>query len=136
MAAEIQIRRDTLENWTDIDPVLADGEIGLEYTAVAGQYKAKIGDGVLAYSELPYWSTGGGGGGASYGDGIVPAGAVDGVNAVFTLPNAPNPALSLVLIRNGVTQSVSAGDYALAGLTITYSIPPAIGDTHVCWFRY
>src|SRR5262245_26122168 len=34
-------------------------------------------------------------------DGESPAGVIDGVNSVFTLANAPNPAASLQLFRNG-----------------------------------
>jgi len=50
MADRIQIRRDTASNWTSVNPVLADGEIGLERDT--SQFK--IGNGTAAWSSLPY----------------------------------------------------------------------------------
>ena len=50
MADRIQLRRDTAANWAAVNPVLADGEIGLEQDS--GQFK--LGDGVTAYTALPY----------------------------------------------------------------------------------
>lgn len=61
MAVIIQIRKDTAANWTSVDPILADGEIGMEDgTPIA----IKIGDGITAWTSLAYWSSGGGGGAA------------------------------------------------------------------------
>lgn len=50
MADRIQLRRDTAANWAAVDPVLADGEIGLEQDT--GQFK--LGNGVSTYTALPY----------------------------------------------------------------------------------
>lgn len=50
MADIIQIRRDTAANWTSANPVLAQGELGLE----TGTDKIKIGDGSTAWSSLNY----------------------------------------------------------------------------------
>lgn len=50
MASIIQIRRDTAANWTETDPVLAQGEIGFEINTA----KIKIGDGTLPWTQLPY----------------------------------------------------------------------------------
>jgi hypothetical protein len=50
MADRIQIRRDTASNWTSVNPVLADGEIGLERDT--SQFK--IGNGTALWSSLPY----------------------------------------------------------------------------------
>lgn len=50
MADRIQIRRDTASNWTSVNPILADGEIGLERDT--SQFK--IGNGTAAWSSLPY----------------------------------------------------------------------------------
>ena len=55
MATRIQIRRDNAAVWTLVNPVLADGEIGIEKDTG----KAKIGDGVTAWSALSYWDFGG-----------------------------------------------------------------------------
>lgn len=54
MADRIQLRRDTAANWTAANPVLADGEIGLE----RGNEYWKVGDGVTAWNSLPYVGVG------------------------------------------------------------------------------
>ena len=51
MASTIQNRRDTAANWTAVDPVLANGEMGYE----TDTGKAKIGDGATAWISLAYW---------------------------------------------------------------------------------
>ena len=50
MPSRIQIRRDTAANWTSVNPVLAQGEIGFEYDT----RKSKIGDGTSAWTSLGY----------------------------------------------------------------------------------
>ena len=55
MAIQIQIRRDTAANWTSVDPILAEGEFGLE----TDTNQLKIGDGVLAWTALAYFGGGG-----------------------------------------------------------------------------
>jgi hypothetical protein len=50
MAVQIQFRNDTAANWTSADPVLAQGELGLETDT--GFFK--IGNGVDSWSELSY----------------------------------------------------------------------------------
>jgi hypothetical protein len=47
----IQLRRDTAINWTTVNPVLADGEIGIEK---GNPIKYKVGDGVTAWNSLTY----------------------------------------------------------------------------------
>jgi hypothetical protein len=80
--------------------------------------------------------TGGGGGGAQYSDAEVPGGTVNGSNATFTLANAPNPAASLELFRNGLAQNPSA-DYTLTGSTVQFltGAIPQPGDTLLAWYR-
>jgi hypothetical protein len=56
MSETIQMRRDTSANWTAVNPVLHQGEIGVETNTL----KAKIGDGVTAWSSLAYWNPGSG----------------------------------------------------------------------------
>ena len=46
----LQLKRATAERWLELNPVLAVGEPGFEYTT----NKLKIGDGVLPWNELPY----------------------------------------------------------------------------------
>lgn len=62
MAIQIIIRNDTSTNWSLADPVLARGEIGLERDTM----QIKIGDGVTAWSALPYRGVDGAPGGAVY----------------------------------------------------------------------
>lgn len=54
MADIIQIRRGTASQWTTANPVLADGELGFE----TDTKKGKLGNGVTAWSSLPYSFTG------------------------------------------------------------------------------
>lgn len=49
----------------------------------------------------------------------VPAGAIDGTNAVFVLPSVPSPSTSLLLLKNGMGMK-QGEDYTLAGDTITF----------------
>lgn len=50
MANLIQMRRDTLANWTSNNPILANGEIAF----VTDQNKFKVGNGVNTFSALSY----------------------------------------------------------------------------------
>ena len=52
MAVQIQWRRDTAANWTSEDPILAEGEAGLEIDTYPPAWK--IGNGVDAWSALSY----------------------------------------------------------------------------------
>ena len=62
MSAKIQIRRDTALNWTATNPVLAQGEPGLEIDT----NKVKYGTGSTAWNLLDYASGGSSGGGGDY----------------------------------------------------------------------
>jgi hypothetical protein len=52
MSVQIQLRRDTSENWEAKDPILADGEAGFDITT----NQIKVGDGVSRWTELEYIS--------------------------------------------------------------------------------
>ena len=57
MYAKIRPRRSTTTEWTIIDPVLKEGELGIEFpdTGIGtGLCKFKIGDGTSQWSSLPY----------------------------------------------------------------------------------
>ena len=56
MATQIQIRRDTSTNWTANDPTLSEGEVAYE----TDTQKLKVGDGVTAWTLLPYFTGSGG----------------------------------------------------------------------------
>ena len=48
----IQLRHDTAANWTSVNPVLLEGEVGIETDTL----KQKVGDGSTAWNSLPYQS--------------------------------------------------------------------------------
>ena len=50
MATKIQLRRDTSANWQGTNPVLAQGEPGVELDTK----KMKVGDGISAWNDLDY----------------------------------------------------------------------------------
>jgi hypothetical protein len=50
MAVQIQLRNDTAANWTSSNPVLAQGEMGIE----TDTRKFKFGDGTTAWNSLSY----------------------------------------------------------------------------------
>lgn len=52
MAVRVQFRRGLAANWTSSNPILAEGEMGLELDTG----KFKVGNGVLAWTSLPYSS--------------------------------------------------------------------------------
>lgn len=51
MAQQIQIRRDIATNWSSANPILAQGEMGLETNTL----KVKFGDGTTAWNSLAYF---------------------------------------------------------------------------------
>lgn len=57
----------------------------------------------------------------------VPVGAVDGVNADFTLSNTPNSSANLRVYVNGVYQRPTTY-YTRVGAVITFVTPPTTGD--------
>jgi len=57
MATKIQLRRDLAANWTGTNPVLAQGEPGVELDT----RQMKIGDGISAWNDLAYAAGGAGG---------------------------------------------------------------------------
>ena len=50
MVTKIQLRRDIAENWTNANPVLDDGEVGIEKNT----RKFKFGNGSTPWNDLPY----------------------------------------------------------------------------------
>ncbi len=72
----------------------------------------------------------------AFSDAETPAGAINGTNAVFTLANAPSPASTLAVYRNGLLLSNGA-DYTLSGSTITFvnGQTPQSGDILQVYYR-
>jgi hypothetical protein len=50
MAVQIQLRNDTAANWTAANPILAQGEMGIETDTDL----FKIGNGLTNWADLPY----------------------------------------------------------------------------------
>ena len=79
----------------------------------------------------------------SFADAEVPAGAVDGANAIFALANVPSPVASLQVFRNGILQKAGSdynliGGTAVGGMVVQFrpaSIPQAL-DTLQVWYRF
>lgn len=73
----------------------------------------------------------------AFTDGEVPAGAINGTNATFTLTATPNPAKSVELFKNGVLQ-VQGSDYAISGATVTFNgtAIPQSGDALTASYRH
>lgn len=57
----------------------------------------------------------------------IPSGAINGVNTVFTLQNIPIVGSDMVFL-SGQLQAGGGIDYTLSGNTITFNIPPNIGE--------
>ena len=51
VAKRLQLRHDTLINWSTANPLLLAGEIGLE----TNTNRMKLGDGILRWNDLPYF---------------------------------------------------------------------------------
>lgn len=87
MAQTIQLRRDNESNWTGVNPVLAQGELGVDLDS----FNIKIGNGVSSWNELPYSMGGEIYAGTSFStvstDGAVMTGSVDSNGISLGIPN-------------------------------------------------
>jgi hypothetical protein len=74
--------------------------------------------------------------GVGFVDQQTPTGAINGVNAVFTLAQTPSPITSLAVYRNGLLMSAGI-DYTLSGAVITFvtGLVPQSSDTLSCSYR-
>lgn len=87
MANRIQLRRDTQANWNRVNPILEDGEPGLDITT----NQIKYGDGSSTWTELAY---AGGGGSVSFDYSTVQEGDA-GLGNVTSITGNPNTGVSL-----------------------------------------
>lgn len=104
----------------------------------AGQIEGAVGNsGDCVHVDGSSGACGGGGLTSLYSDGETPAGTVNGTNTVFTLLNAPSPAGSLDLYRNGLLMA-QGSDYVLTGNTIQFFLlsTPQPGDVIIASYRY
>jgi len=86
MANRIQLRRDTAANWTRVNPVLEDGEPGLEIDT----NRVKYGDGNTTWANLSY----SGGGSASFDYSTVQEGS-SGPNNITSITGGDETGVSL-----------------------------------------
>jgi hypothetical protein len=114
MAVKIQLRRDTAAAWTSANPVLAQGELGLETDTTY----YKIGDGSTAWNSLSYGSIVG----TLANNSVTSAMIVDGTIAAADL--AANAVTTAKILDANVTAAklantaVTAGSYTQANITV------------------
>jgi uncharacterized protein YoxC len=92
----------------------------------------QTGDILEAYYRIP-----GTGASTTFVDAETPGGTVNGTNLAFTLANAPNPAASLKLYKNGVLMAQGV-DYTLSGSAITFiaAAAPQTSDLLLAAYRH
>ncbi|QDR80235.1 collagen-like protein [Sporomusa termitida] len=97
MADIIQLRRDTEANWTAVNPVLAQGEIGIAIDLVPP--KMKIGNGINVWNAIDYFA---GGTASSLAD-------------LTDVDLATPPTASQVLVYDATTETWKAGTVSGGG---------------------
>lgn len=134
MAIQIQFRRGIAAEWTSVDPVLAEGEMGIE----TDTNLFKIGNGNDSWTELPYGGLRGYAGSAGF-TGSIGNTAVQNVLYVSKSGNDSNSGTSLntskltiksalQIATNGTTIFVKSGDYIeLNPLTVPEGVA-IVGD--------
>jgi hypothetical protein len=110
MADRIQIRRDTAANWASINPILAQGEMGIETDTL----QFKVGNGTAAWNSLAYLIT------ATSGSVVSTNGTQTLTNKTLTSPQL-NTAISTGHRETSVAMSASDIDLA-AGNYFTKTI--------------
>jgi mannan endo-1,4-beta-mannosidase len=121
---EIQLRRDTAANWTSNNPVLKQGEEGLETDALtSGIVQSKIGDGVTAWNALPYVV------GRTPGVFVVPA--PTGIAA--TDQAAIASAITAASAYGGGTVRLQAGTYGASSIATVSQGGHTVASTSTTW---
>ena len=113
MGARIQLRGDTAGNWTTVNPILADRELGIEKDT--NQFK--IGNGIATWSALPYAGSGG-----AYPDLLVDE-VIDTNGHDFIVQNEAGVGGTVALISN----EASTGRSAQVNLNTTFAKLSFIG---------
>lgn len=140
MAQQIQLRRGTASQWTTADPVLAEGEIGLETDT--GQFK--FGDGLTAWASLGYSGSDSGGDGitsVAYAATVTPNAdttrnlVIGALTGNLTIANPTGTPADCQPLRIRVKQDGTGGRTVALGAAFrlptgsSISIDPAAGKT-------
>lgn len=131
MAQIIQLRRDYSSNWTLANPVLAQGELGIEFD----NYNVKIGNGLSSWNELPY-----GLGTASLpahthpyaGTGITTA-STSGINIAGTL-NSSGLSLGIPAWLTTYSSAAGGGDWTAATVSGTDMLVSTGAGTNTIYY--
>ena len=122
MATRIQLRRDISANWISNNPILAEGEIGIEIDT----NKLKIGNGILNWNTLNYYSESS----TIISKFVFYEVLIVSIDCIFSIFNASFllvPDTEVVFI-NGQKQK-KPDDYNISGQTITFTFSPGIGES-------
>lgn len=133
MPVKIQYRRGTAAQWTTADPILADGEPGYENDTG----KQKTGDGVTAWSALPYFTAGGftvasqaeAEAGVNNVDGMTPLRTAEAI--AFQVPGLLPPGAVLAdqaEAEAGVENTKTMTPLRVAQAIVVQSPPPVLAD--------
>lgn len=134
MSYVIQFRRDTSVNWTATNPVLAQGELGLETDTT----KYKIGNGTTAWNSLSYGSLSGNVSGLGFNNTTDPSAPSSGLTmyakgmAGRVLPRIVGPAgiptfLQPFLARNKIGYWCPPGNATTVPGVLGYTAPTLVG---------
>jgi hypothetical protein len=127
--SRIQLRRDTAANWTSANPILAAGEVGVEYTAdTATAEKFKIGDGTTAWTTLPYFESGGGGGDHDDADHATLTTVIANLATEITNRTNADSDHAADQTTHGVDFTTMATDAEVAAAVATHAATPHAGD--------
>lgn len=100
MTSKIQLRRGTASQWTTINPILADGEPGVEKDTG----RIKFGDGTRTWSSLPYSSL------TSVTYSMLPSGTtLTVVKSGSVWPNRPTSRTDIVVVWKGAAPAPATG---------------------------
>jgi hypothetical protein len=134
MAIQIQFRRGTASEWTSVDPILAEGEMGIE----TDTNLFKIGNGNDTWTELPYGGLRGFVGSTGYAGSV---GNISVANVLYVSKSGDdtNSGTSLNLSKltikaalqiatNGTTIFVKSGDYTEINPLIVPEGVAIVGD--------
>ena len=119
LVAPIKLRCDTAANWTAANPTLLLGEVGVEINGVGSGARTKIGDGVTAWVDLDYASSGG------EFDGTILAENVEGLGSAALLDTGTAEGQSPVLGVGGVL--APAVIPALVGTAVRDALAALVG---------